>query len=61
MSQAVLEYVQSVITEEMNFFLSRDFDTSKVDAALQQIAPLKAPRPDGMLSPFYQHFWGTMN
>lgn len=34
-SQAVLENVPSVITEEMNFFLSRDIDMSEVAAALQ--------------------------
>ena len=34
MSQVVLEYVPSVITKEMNLFLSRDFDTSEVATAL---------------------------
>lgn len=61
MSQVVLESVPSVIIEEMNFFLSRDFDTSEVAAALQQMAPLKALGPDGMPPLFYQHFWGTAN
>ena len=48
MSQAVLEYVPSVITKEMNLFLSRDFDTSEVATALQQMTPLKAPGSYGM-------------
>ena len=34
---------------------------SEVSAALQQMAPLKAPGPDGMLPLFNQHFWETMD
>ena len=52
----VLELVPNVVTEEMNTSLSRAFDASEVQVALQQMAPLKAPGPDGMLPLFYQHF-----
>ena len=33
----------------------------EVSAALKQMAPLKAPRPDGMPPLFYQHFWRTVD
>ena len=59
-SQVVLDCVPSVIIEEMNSFLSREFEESEVATALQQMAPLKAPGPDGMPPLFYQHFWGTV-
>ncbi|KAL0004830.1 hypothetical protein SO802_012391 [Lithocarpus litseifolius] len=57
----VLEYVPNVITDEMNGLLSRRFDVHEVEVALQQMAPLKAPGPDGMPPLFYQHFWGTVS
>ena len=58
----VLEFVPNVITDEMNSSLSRAFDASEVQVALQQMASLKAPGLDGMPPPpFYQHFWGTVN
>ena len=59
MSQAILECLPCVITDEMNFFLSHDFDESEVTVALQQMVPLKASGPDGMAPLFYKHFWGT--
>ncbi|XP_065620941.1 uncharacterized protein LOC136063873 [Quercus suber] len=56
----VLEYVPNVITDEMNALLSRKFEVHEVERALHQMAPLKAPGPDGMPPLFYQHFWGTV-
>ena len=32
----------------------------EIQEALDQMAPLKAPGPDGMPPLFYQHFWGIM-
>ena len=52
----VLELVPNVVIEEMNTSLSRAFDASEVQVNLQQMAPLKAPGPDGMPPLFYQHF-----
>lgn len=57
----VLEYVPNVIMDEMNALLSRKFEVHEVEVALQQMAPLKAPDPDGMPPLFYQHFWGTVS
>ena len=49
----VLELVPNVITDEMYSSLSRAFDASEVQVALQQTAPLKPLGPDGMPPLFY--------
>ena len=58
---SVLECVPTMITEEMNEVLCCKFEESEVTKALNQMAPLKAPGPDGMPPLFYQHFWGTVS
>lgn len=58
---AVLDHVHHVIINEMNASLCREFMECEVAAALQQMEPLKAPRPNGMPPLFYQHFWGTID
>ena len=42
---------------EMNTSLTAEFTTSEVELALKQMAPLKAPSPDGMPPLFYQSYW----
>ena len=44
----------------MNTLLDREFTRVEVDAALSQMAPLKAPGPDGMPPIFFQHYWGDI-
>lgn len=56
-TSSVLDQVQLVITSEMNIQLSSRFMASEVVVALKEMAPLKAPDPDGMPPLFYQHFW----
>ena len=58
--QDVLSCVPTIIDDEMNAALSKEFDEKEVKEALHQMAPLKAPGPDGMHPLFYQHFWGTV-
>ena len=58
---SVLACVPTVISEEINESLCREFDASEVVTALQQMAPLKAPSPDGMPPLFYQHCWSIVN
>ena len=41
----------------MNTLLGREFTRVEVDVALSQMAPLKAPGPDGMPPIFFQHYW----
>ena len=60
-SSRVWECVPRVIIDEMNALLSRKFEVHEVELALQQMAPFKAPGPNGMPSLFYQHFWETVS
>ena len=55
--EAVLDVIPYVVTKEMNSLLNSEFSKADVDQALQQMAPFKAPGPDGMPPPFYQHYW----
>ena len=55
-SANMLERVPTMIDEEMNAALCKDFEAWEVNSALKQMSPLKAPGPDGMPLLFYQHF-----
>ena len=55
--QGVLDQIPQVITAEMNHELTCNFEEWEVAQALKQMAPLKAPGPDGMPPLFFQHFW----
>ena len=55
--EKVLARVQSVVDDSMNATLTKPYVREEVDDAIKQMAPLKAPGPDGMPSIFYQNFW----
>ena len=55
-STSILDCVPTVIDEEMNESLCREFEASEVATALQEMAALKALGPNGMPLLFYQHF-----
>ncbi|XP_050258807.1 uncharacterized protein LOC126703778 [Quercus robur] len=55
--EEVTQHVGRVVNEEMNKELIGDFSRGEVERALNQMAPLKAPGPDGMPPIFYQHYW----
>ena len=60
-STSILDCVPTVIDEGMNESLCREFEASEVATALKEMAPFRAPSPDGMPPLFYQHFWSTVN
>ena len=49
--------IPKVINAEMNSKLSTAFSEWEVKKAIKQMAPLKAPGPDGMSPLFLQHYW----
>lgn len=52
-----LDSIPRIVTTEMNETLTASFQAWEVEVALKQMAPLKAPGPDGMPPLFYQNFW----
>ena len=55
-----LNSMMKVVTDDMNAHLSQEFMECEVEVALKQMAPLKAPGPDGMPPLFYQNYWGLV-
>jgi hypothetical protein len=52
-----LQWINSRVTMEMNESLLKPFCEEEIHAALNQMAPLKAPSPDGFTAGFYQKNW----
>lgn len=50
----ILDGVQEVVTNSMRTKLAQPYTKSEVDRAIKDMAPLKAPGPDGM-SPLFYH------
>ena len=55
-----LEKIPCMVTDMMNVELVKEFTELEVKEASNQMAPLKAPGPNGMPPLFFQHFWSTM-
>ena len=53
----ILNGIHPAISEEDARLLGRDFHANEVRLALDQMAPLTAPGPDGMSLIFYKSFW----
>ena len=53
----VLDGIQPSVTNKMNQALVSHFTEDEVILAMKQMAPLKAPGPDGMPPVFYQSYW----
>lgn len=49
--------VHSMVSEELNEDLTKEFTADEVRAALRQMHPTKAPGPDGMSAVFFQKYW----
>ena len=56
----MLEGVKQVVTESMNEELTKPYNREEVVTAINQMAPSKAPSPDGMPPLFYQSFWSSV-
>lgn len=52
-----LHSIYNMISEEMNEQLSADFMEWEFQDAIKQMAPLKAPKLDGMPPFFYHNYW----
>ena len=55
--ERMLDGVQRVVNEEMQADLARPYTVEEVEHAIKEMAPLKAPGPDGMPPLFYQTYW----
>jgi hypothetical protein len=55
-----LQHITSRVSEAMNLELVRNFTADEIREALFQMAPLKAPGPDGFNACFFQKNWTTM-
>jgi len=58
--EEVVQFIKPVVTEEMNRDLIGVFSRDEVEVAVKQMAPLKAPRPNGMPPIFFQKFWNII-
>ena len=54
--EEVLLTIETWVSAQMNEKLSADFKAWEVHEAMKQMAPLKAPGPNGMPPIFFQHF-----
>jgi hypothetical protein len=54
--EPVVENIVPSVTAEMNSRLISEFTADEVVQALKQMAPLKAPGPDGLPPVFYQRY-----
>ncbi|XP_050281922.1 uncharacterized protein LOC126722825 [Quercus robur] len=53
--ERILEGVQPVVTKDMRAALARPFIVEEVECAIKDMAPLKAPGPDGILPYSIKH------
>ena len=56
----VLDEIPHLVTLDMNAQLTDTFLVAEVEAALKEMALLKAPEPDGMPPLFYQSYWSLV-
>ena len=58
--EEVTEAIPSMVIDEMNESLRREFTRDEVVVALKQIHPNKALGPDGMSAVFFQKHWSIV-
>lgn len=52
-----LSCIEERVNADMNEKLQKLFTREEIEEALHQMAPLKAPRPDGYNAQFFQFYW----
>ena len=52
--------IEKIISSNLNNQLEQEFTVWEVQKAIKEMAPLKAPGPNGMPPLFYQHYWNTI-
>ena len=52
-----MEGVQPIVSDEIRVTLANPFTSEKVGVAIREMAPLKAPGPDGMPPQFFQTYF----
>ena len=52
----VVDGVYKVVIDSMNADLTKPYSANKVERPIKDMAPLKAPGPDGMPPLFYQTY-----
>jgi hypothetical protein len=58
--EEVVNLFSQVITDEMNYDLSKPYTVDEISDTLFQIGPMKAPGPDGYPACFFQRNWPFM-
>ena len=58
--ESVVQHTKRVVSADMNDSLVEAFTKEEVEIALKQMAPLKAPGPDGMPPIFFQYYWDSI-
>ena len=53
----VIAAIPTIVTDEMNMELSKNFTREEIVTTLKQIHPTKSPGPDGMSTLFFQKYW----
>lgn len=55
--ERILDGVQAVVTDKMMADLAQPYIIEEVNVEIKEIAPLKAPGPDGMPPLCFQNYW----
>ena len=58
--EQILNGVQEVVTDSMRTNLAQAYSVDEVEKAIKDMAPLKAPGPDGMPPLFYHTYWSDI-
>ena len=56
----VIDAVETKVTAEINDSLLQAFQPEEIQAALQQMHPIKSPGPNGMPPIFFQKYWNIV-